>query len=145
VCSPCSPGLECEWWAPRTPRCATRWVTLRPLSPASGQLLKRRWLRANAWAREKSGRLLQDTALPLSAVTRPPRLAVSTREGNLMRKTIAVPLVAVGIVALTATGVYAGARGYDRADGNAQVTAGSSTCLGKKPTIVGKGTTVMGT
>ena len=54
-----------------------------------------------------------------------------------MKKYIAVPVIAVLGLAVTATGAYAAARGFDRADANAQAVAGSSTCLGKKPTIVG--------
>jgi len=63
-----------------------------------------------------------------------------------MKKYIAIPLATVAVVAVTATGAFAAARAFGRADADAQVTANSSkTCLGKTPTIVGTGAVVTGT
>lgn len=63
-----------------------------------------------------------------------------------MKKYIVIPVATVAVLAATATGAFAAARAFGRADADAQVTADSSrTCLGKTPTIVGTGAVVTGT
>ena len=53
-----------------------------------------------------------------------------------MKKYIAVPIVATVALAMTATGAYAAARGFDRSDADAQTTGSSEKCLGKTPTTL---------
>ncbi|MGC4175850.1 calcium-binding protein [Demequina sp.] len=62
-----------------------------------------------------------------------------------MKKAIIIPVATAGLIVLGATGAFAAARAFGRADADAQVTAGTNTCLGKKPTIKSAAAVVMGT